>query len=43
MIWCRFVFIKLEYHGPFDMHGEYDDHTIVQYTELKYFDTNTYD
>ena len=34
---------KLESHGTFDMHGDYIELTIVQDTEIYYFDYNTYD
>ena len=34
---------KLEPHGSFDMHGDYIDRTIVQDTQIYYFDANTYD
>ena len=34
---------KLEYHGTFDMHGDYFDWNISQYTEIYYFNANTYD
>ena len=43
--WFNTVFYssKLEYHGTFYMHGDYVDQTIVQDTELIYFNANIYD
>ena len=34
---------KIESRGPFDMNGYYVGRTIVQHTELCYFDSITYD
>ena len=33
---------KIESNGTFDAHVDYVDRTLVQYTNIYYFDTNTY-
>ena len=35
--------LKIESHGPFNMHEDYVEYNIFQYNIIYYFDSDTYD